>query len=181
MGGDEPGLQEFRRPVALLGRGIAFGISVKNVGAPEEVEPTKSRPVGYTHYTHNYKRVSEEWSLETLATHRFQPFATLVGILFLPGDALADRPNVPSFHAAVTKFSEFAGRQDERDYPELLEAIYIGLYVNNGPHLGFVRFWDVSVPLPTSGPVLRDFLTFEDLAARWEGMIKRRYKRIPLP
>jgi hypothetical protein len=116
-----------------------------------------------------------------LATHRFQPFATLVGILFLPGDSLGDRPVVPSFHAAVAKFREFGGRQNERDYPELLEAIYIGVYVNAGPHMGFVRFWDVSVSVPRGLPALADFLTFEDLVDRWEAMIKARYKRIPLP
>jgi hypothetical protein len=173
------GYKSFDVQWPVLGRGIAFGISVKNVGAPERVT-SKANPAGYTHYTHNYKRVSEEWSLETMATHRFQPFATLVGVLFLPGDSLADRPKVSSFTAAVEKFQPFAGRSDERDYPELLEVIYVAVYVNNGPHRGFVRFWDVAKPLPSGGPAFDDFETFENLVESWERMIKRRYKRIPL-
>jgi hypothetical protein len=119
--------------------------------------------------------------LETLATHRFQPFATLVGILFLPEDSLSDRPAVPSFHAAVTKFREFAGRENESDYPELLEAIYVGVYINTGPNAGFVRFWDTSVPVSSGMPVLADFITFDELVEQWSAMIRRRYKRIPLP
>jgi hypothetical protein len=169
------GFKSFDVQWPVLGRGIALGISIKNVGAPETTNG------GYTQYTHNYKRVSEEWSLETLATHRFQPFATLVGVLFLPGDSLSDRPRVTSFESAVTKFAGFTGRTSEQDYPELLEAIYIGVYINNGPHLGFVRFWDVSRPLPADGFSLADFCTFEELVELWDERIRGRYRRIPTP
>ena len=169
------GFKSFDVQWPVLGRGIALGISIKNVGAPEITRG------GYTQYTHNYKRVSEEWSLETLATHRFQPFATLIGILFLPDDSLADRPNVTSFEAAVKKFAGFAGRANEQDYPELLEAIYIGVYSNDGPDAGSVRFWDVSAPVTSRPPASADFQTFEDLVDAWEVRIGQRYRRIPTP
>ncbi len=123
-------------------------MSVKTVGLPEE----------NAGYAHNFKRVSEEWTTETILYHRYMPVSIIVGMLFLPSDADRDRRKASSLNHAVEKFRGFQGRTSIRDDFELLEKIYVGLYEDNGD----VRFVDVAPHLkrfekPAGGKVL----TFE--------------------
>ena len=80
---------------------LGLGLSVKAIGMPE-------RDRGYTH---NFKRVSEEWVLETLNYHRYMPYAIIIGMLFLPEDAMRDRKRVTSLATAIEHFAPFREEQ----------------------------------------------------------------------
>lgn len=90
---------------------LGLGVSVKTVGLPE----------GDRGYGHNFKRVTEEWTTETVLYHRYMPVAIIVGMLFLPSGAVSDRPKASSLNHAVEKFRGFQGRRSIRDDFELLE------------------------------------------------------------
>jgi hypothetical protein len=123
---------------------LGLGVSIKTVGLPE----------GDRGYGHNFKRVSEEWTTETVLYHRYMPVSIIVGMLFLPADAASDRPRASSLNHAVEKFRGFQGRVSIRDDAELLEKIYVGLYEGDGG----VVFVDVThhlKPLEIPGDVRR--------------------------
>jgi hypothetical protein len=77
-------------------------------------------------YGHNFKRLTEEWTTETILHHRYMPVSIIAGILFLPSHAERDRPKASSLNHAVEKFRGFQGRTSIRDDFELLEKIYVG-------------------------------------------------------
>lgn len=133
---------------------LGLGISTKVVGLPEE---------GHG-YTHNLKRVSEEWTLETVNLHRYMPFAIVVGILFLPRDAVSDRPKISSLASAASKFRGFQGRDNETGPAESMEKIYVGLFDRDPANMGWVRFFDVRQELgPLEVPPPGSLLTFDDI------------------
>lgn len=109
---------------------LALGLSVKVVGLPE----------GNRGYTHNFKRVSEEWTLETINYHRYMPHSIIVGMLFLPEDAMTDRVKKTSLSNALEHFNGYRGRRDHRDDVDSMEEIYIGIYKSTGPEAGDVFF-----------------------------------------
>jgi hypothetical protein len=134
----------------IAGLFLGIGISIKVVGLPE----------GNRGYGHNFKRLTEEWTTETILYHRYMPVSIIVGILFLPSNADHDRPKASSLNHAVEKFRGFQGRISIRDDVELLEKIYVGLYDDNGE----VRFVDVAHHLkPLEIPAGAKLSTFEQI------------------
>ncbi|MBA3591739.1 hypothetical protein [Methylibium sp.] len=62
--------------------GLALGISLKSVHIREAS--------GGRRYTHNMKRNGEELRIEASGYHKRQPYAVMVGVLFLPFDSCRD-------------------------------------------------------------------------------------------
>jgi hypothetical protein len=134
----------------IAGLFLGLGVSIKTVGLPE----------GDRGYGHNFKRVTEEWTTETVLYHRYMPVAIILGILFLPADAVSDRPRASSLNHAVEKFRGFQGRASIRDDAELLEKIYVGLYEADGDAV----FIDVAHHLkPLEVPTGEKVSTFEEI------------------
>lgn len=133
---------------------LGLGLSVKVVGLPE-----KNRG-----YTHNLKRVSEEWNLETVNYHRYMPYSIIVGMFFLPVEAMTDRKQKTSLSTALDHFRGFRGRADHRDDIDLMEEIYIGLYEPSGEKAGTVFFVGADLALgPRRIPKSADRKTFEEV------------------
>lgn len=133
---------------------LGLGLSVKVVGLPEEGRG----------YTHNLKRVSEEWNLETVNYHRYMPYSIIVGMFFLPVDAMTDRKQKTSLSASLNHFRGYRGRSDHRDDPDHMEEIYIGLYEPGGEKAGDVFFLGSDLSLgPREIPKSADRKTFEDV------------------
>ncbi len=148
---------------------LGMGISTKVVGLPEE---------GHG-YTHNYKRVSEEWTLETVNLHRYMPYSIVVGMLFLPVEAMRDRVDRTSLSAAVTKFRGFQGRELVTDPVETMEKVYIGLFSRTEPSPGWVRFVGADVELgDRESPAPEQLLTFEQVKEELVGLFKSRNPKL---
>jgi hypothetical protein len=144
-------------------------MSVKTVGLPE----------GDRGYTHNFKRVGEEWVLETLNYHRYMPYAIVVGMLFLPEDAMRDRPTVTSLSTATRHFGPFRGRTYHGDDLDLMEEIYIGLFRDHEPKKGDVFFVSAEHELgPLEEPPTALRLTFEDVKNDLVARFKERNQKL---
>ncbi|MEO9135252.1 MAG: hypothetical protein ABI316_01460, partial [Casimicrobiaceae bacterium] len=63
---------------STLDLGLALGVSLKSVHIREATSAQR--------YTHNMKRNEEELRVEASGYHRRQPYAVIVGVLFLPFD-----------------------------------------------------------------------------------------------
>jgi len=119
--------------------GLALGISLKSV---------HTRDVGGNHrYTHNMKRNREELLVEASGYHKRQPYAVMVGVLFLPLDSCEDGrgTNPSSFGSWVRKLRPLAGRGEPENEIERFERIFVALYDPDGTHL---RFFDVESDPP---------------------------------
>ena len=95
--------------------GLALGISLKSVHL---------RDVGSGHkYGHNKKRNTEELLVEVTGYHRRQPYAVLVGVLFLPYDSCTDgrKGNPSSFGSWVRHLRPHVGRVEPEDDIGLFE------------------------------------------------------------
>jgi hypothetical protein len=126
---------------STLKLGLALGISLKSVHIRDK--GTSNR------YTHNMKRNEEELRIEASGYHKRQPYAVMVGVIFLPLDACDDAiTGSSSFGSWVQKMHRYAGRQEPDDEIDRFEKIYIALYEPDGSNL---RFFDVEVPPPRSG------------------------------
>lgn len=148
---------------------LGLGLSVKVVGLQE----------GSRGYTHNYKRVAEEWTLETVNYHRYMPYSIIVGMLFLPYDSMIDRPQVSSLSAAVSYFTAYRGRHDHRDDPDLMEEIYIGVYEVEGVNSGEVFFISADVELgPTEVPSQTTRMSFEEVKDALVARFKTRNRKL---
>lgn len=119
--------------------GLALGVSLKSVHLREST--------GGKRYTHNLKRNEEELRIEAADYHKRQPYAVMVGVLFLPFDSCDDgkRDNPSSFGSWVRHLRPYAGRTGPHDEPDRLEKIYIALYEPSGSDL---RFFDVETDPP---------------------------------
>lgn len=164
------GIKSIDVAFTIQGLFLGLGISVKTVGLPE---------AGHG-YVHNLKRVSEEWALETINYHRYMPFSIIVGMFFIPFDAAVDRVQRSSLSRSIGHFATSAGRGDHREYDELMERIYIGLYQPKPrPLYGTVRFIDVMGAVPASGLPPRDTLkTFEQVKDELVGLFKLRNPKL---
>jgi hypothetical protein len=123
--------------------GLALGISLKSVHIREAS--------GGTRYTHNMKRNEEELRIEAAGYHKRQPYAVMVGVLFLPFDSCTDArtsKTPSSFGSWVRHLRPYAGRLGPRDEEDRLERIYIALYQPDGSDLAF---FDVRTPPPKNG------------------------------
>jgi len=135
--------------------GLGLGISLKSVHFRDAG--------GARRYTHNMKRNDEELRVEASGYHQRQPFAVMVGVLFLPFDACDDaRGTHPSsFGAWVRYLRPLAGRDDPHDDIARFERVFIGLYDLHGTRM---EFFDVekAPPRATRPRTLLTFLEFLD-------------------
>ena len=120
--------------------GLALGVSLKSVHIREEA--------GSGRYTHNLKRNEEELRIEALGYHKRQPYAVMVGVLFLPLDACTDGTDISSFASWVRHLRPYAGRRRPGDEPDMFEKLYLGLYDPAGTEL---KFFDVESDPPRMG------------------------------
>jgi hypothetical protein len=121
--------------------GLALGISLKSVHL---------RDVSSLRFTHNMKRNEEELRIEASGYHKRQPYAVMIGVLFLPfescDDAKKSRPS--SFGSWVRHLRPYAGRVDPANEIDRFEKLYIALYEPDGSEL---RFFDVDSDPPRAG------------------------------
>ena len=121
--------------------GLALGISLKSVHIRETS--------GAQRYTHNKKRNEEELRIEAIGYHKRQPYAVMVGVLFLPFDSCDDaKAGSSSFGSWVRHLRPYAGRSGPHDDVDRFEKIYIALYEPDGSDL---RFFDVDSAPPRAG------------------------------
>lgn len=141
--------------------GLALGVSLKSI---------HSKTVG-SGYRRNYSRNDNELRAEAMDYHQRQPFAVLIGLLFLPIDACDDRtkgksgdPPHSSFASAVRYFRDRGTRSASDDPLDLLEAFFIGLYDENDDS---VVFFDVAESPPKlRRPDSSETLTLEQVVDR---------------
>ncbi len=122
--------------------GLALGVSVKSIHFPD---PKAGR------FTKNYSRNDNELRAEATDYHQRQPYAVLVGVLFLPiecCDDAGDSEGISSFGAAVRFFRPRAGREDHRDEPDKFERFFVAIYDAN---TGDTDFFDVMQSPPKRG------------------------------
>jgi hypothetical protein len=138
-------------------QGLALGISLKSVHL---------RDVTNGRYTHNMKRNEEELRIEASGYHKRQPYAVMVGVLFLPFDACDDgkKDNPSSFGSWIRHLRPYAGRLEPDDDIDKFERLYVALYEPDGSDL---RFFDVEADPPKHGrPATDGDLTGRDGRAR---------------
>lgn len=121
--------------------GLALGVSIKSINFRDG---TTKR------YTKNYSRNDAELRAEATDYHVRQPYAALVGVLFLPADAADDGKEgkkgdvgASSFGAAVKYFRRRAGRSLPGEDPDRFEKFFVALYEHEPPLAGAVAFFDV--------------------------------------
>jgi hypothetical protein len=135
--------------------GLALGISLKSVHIRDIA--------GAERYTHNMKRNEEELRIEATGYHKRQPYAVMVGVLFLPMDSCEDgkKDNSSSFGSWVRHLRPYSGRVEADDDPDKFEKIYIALYDPRGTEL---LFFDVEWSPPKNGrpTLLRTYIEFLD-------------------
>ena len=138
--------------------GLALGVSVKSINFRD---PKTQR------YTKNYSRNDNELRAEALDYHTRQPFAVLVGVLFMPEGCYYDSKmtkkgaTASSFQAAVPYFRQRTGRRDTKNDHALFERFFLGIF---SEQTGGMRFFDVMEPPPPHHPPLPDEgLKFEEL------------------
>jgi hypothetical protein len=110
--------------------GLALGVSLKSVHIQD---------ASNGRYTHNMKRNEEELRIEASGYHKRQPYAVMVGVLFLPFDSCTDGKlkNPSSFGSWVKHLRPSTGRIDTKNDIDKLEKIFIGLYELDGSDLKF--------------------------------------------
>lgn len=141
--------------------GLGLGISIKTINF---VDPQTRR------FTKNYTRVDNELRAEAKDYHQRQPYAVLVGILFLPAHACGDGGppgRAPSsFGEAVRHFRLRSNRRNPANEEELFERFFIGVYEVAGEHAGEDWYFDVRLNPPREGrPIADHRMTFERLIA----------------
>lgn len=130
--------------------GLALGVSVKSINFPD---PETKR------YTKNYSRNDNELRAEALDYHTRQPYAVLVGVLFMPEGCYHDGTTTKkgrtdsSFKAALKYFHARAGRKTPRNDQALFERFFLAIY---NEQTGETRFFDVMAPPPKNQPPTRE-------------------------
>lgn len=128
---------------STLELGLALGVSIKTLNF---------RDPGSGRYTKNYTRIDKELRAEAKDVHQRQPYAVLVGAVFLPVDCCDDaKKSGSSFYAAVSCFLHRAGRKMPSNEQELFERVFVGLYEHEEPRRGEVQFFDVMQAPPLAG------------------------------
>ncbi len=138
-------------------QGLGLGISLKSVHLRD---PNSGR------YTHNMKRNEEELRIEASGYHKRQPYAVMVGVLFLSFDSCDDGKgaNASSFGSWVRHLRPYCGRREPDDEIDKFEKLYIALYEPEGTEL---RFFDIESDPPKQGrPTPDGELLVEDYRAR---------------
>ncbi len=124
--------------------GLGLGLSIKTINFRDERSQR---------YSKNYKRADAELRAEASDYHERQPYAVLIGVVFLPADACDDAgKNAPSsFGKAIQDFRVRSGRRKPTDSPVLFERVFVGLYETDEAHFGEVGFFDVVDAPPKRG------------------------------
>lgn len=133
--------------------GLALGVSLKSVHIRDAT--------GATRYTHNMKRNEEELRIEASGYHKRQPYAVMVGVLFLPMDSCTDakkKESASSFGSFVRKLRPYAGRSGPHDDADKFERIFIGLYNPDGSEL---KFFDIERAPPKNARP-KELLSYEE-------------------
>lgn len=146
--------------------GLAVGISLKSVHIREEKHAKR--------YTHNMKRNEEELRIEATGYHKRQPYAVMVGVLWLPFDSCDDgkKNNPSSFGSWVRHLRPYAGRKSPKDDEDRFERIFIGLYEPDGSSL---RFFDIETDPPKSARPRRLLTYREFLDAIYREYLRRNH------
>jgi hypothetical protein len=133
--------------------GLGLGLSIKTLNFKDK---TSKR------YTKNVTRIDNELRAEASDYHERQPFAVLVGIVFLPIDS-ADDGKISSFGHAAQTFRYRTGRRVHTESANLFERLYIALYeAQDESRLGDIICFDVSRAPPRTGlPASDDRLTLQ--------------------
>jgi hypothetical protein len=126
--------------------GLALGISLKSVHLRD---PKTGR------YSHNMKRNEEELRIEASGYHKRQPYAVMIGVLFLPFDSCDDgkKDNPSSFGSWVRHLRPYAGRTNPEDDGDRFEKLYVALYEPSGSDL---RFFDIQSDPPKNRRPAKD-------------------------
>jgi hypothetical protein len=145
--------------------GLGLGVSVKTINF---IDPSTLR------YTKNYTRVDNELRAEASDYHERQPYAVMVGVIFIPLDSCTDgksrrltsgqvRTTASSFAQAVHIFRHRANRIAPIDAPAKFERVFIALYDTSlETDFGKVRCFDVSGAPPKNG-IPRSCLTMAQM------------------
>jgi hypothetical protein len=159
--------------------GLLLDVSVKTYSFQDWDE--KKQRSG--RFTKNLVRNDHELRAEADKIHRRQPYAVLVGVMFMPVDACDDaKTGTSSFAHAVLTFRDRSGRKapDDPRY-DRFEAFFIGLYEYAGERRGEVRFFDVGKAPPKQGrPKREDTLSFSELIGQMKRLHDERNKPEPL-
>ena len=139
--------------------GLALGVSIKTINF---------RDAATKRYTKNYSRNDNELRAEATDYHQRQPYAVLVGILFMPFDSCDDgttgkreEQHISSFGAAAKYFRRRAARTSPRDDIDLFERFFIALYEQDGT----TAFFDVMTRPPRNRrPNPEEVISFDQLA-----------------
>ena len=139
--------------------GLALGVSIKTINF---------RDAATKRYTKNYSRNDNELRAEATDYHQRQPYAVLVGILFLPFDSCDDgttgkreEQHISSFGAAAKYFRSRSHRTSPRDDIDLFERFFIALYEQDGTTV----FFDVMTRPPRNRrPRTDEVISFDQLA-----------------
>jgi len=94
------------------------------------------------------KRNEEELRIEVSGYHKRQPYAVMVGVLFLPSCDDGKKNNPSSFGSWVRHLRPYTGREEPDGEWDSFEKIYIALYETNGTDM---RFFDVEGDPPKNG------------------------------
>jgi hypothetical protein len=134
--------------------GLGLGVSIKTINF---------RDASTKRYTKNYRRVDGELRAEASDYHVRQPYAVMIGVVFLPYDCCDDgRRDPSSFGQAIQVFRFRADRCEPDDDPNLFERVFIGLYETDADRFGDVAFFDVIEAPRKHGRPTRT-LTFAEL------------------
>lgn len=134
--------------------GLLLGISLKSVHV-RDAKKQKDGSVKTGRYTHNMKRNEEELRIEAGGYHKRQPYAVMIGVLFLPSDSCDDavKKDPSSFGSWVRHLRPHTRRLEPDDEDDRFEKLYVALYEVDGTDL---RFFDVESDPPKSGRPPRD-------------------------
>jgi hypothetical protein len=111
---------------STLEMGLGLGVSIKTIS---------TRDPGTKRYTKNYSRNDNELRAEAMDYHQRQPYAVLVGMLFLPIDSAedagrgrGDEAGISSFGAAVKYFTNRCPRSMPSMPADLFEGLFVVAY-----------------------------------------------------
>jgi hypothetical protein len=137
--------------------GLGLALSFKSVHFGE-------RESGDARFIHNMKRNDEELRVEATGHHLRQPYAVMVGVVFLPFESCRDGDEQSSFASWVEYLWPLKGRTEPEDAPDRYELVFMGLYARDRSELGF---YEVGGPVACprkGGP--KQLLTFPEFLAR---------------
>lgn len=134
--------------------GLGLGVSIKTINF---------RDATTKRYTKNYTRVDGEFRAEASDYHERQPYAVMIGVVFLPVDSCDDgnKRTPSSFGQAVQIFRFRSNRQSPKDPAMLFERVFLGLYEIDEKKFGEVVFFDVmSLPARSGRP--KDTISYDE-------------------